>query len=50
MVLDRAVDTEGYPSYTLLELLQGLLRVGINPQEWDTMRDLIVGSADVLLG
>ena len=50
LVLDRASETDGHFNYTLFELLHGVLRVGINPQEWDTMRDVIVGSADVLMG
>ena len=50
LVLDRAAETEGYSHYTLFELLQGVLRVGINPREWDTMREIILGSSDVLMG
>ena len=49
MVLDRAAETEGYSRYSLFELLDGVLRAGINPREWNTIRTDIVGS-DVLMG
>ena len=50
LVLDRAVETEGSSNYTLIGLLQGVLRGGINPRAWDTMRKVISGSSDVLMG
>ena len=49
MVLDRAGGTEGSAEYTMFELLQTVLRLGVNPHKWDSARTFLrTGQFDVI--
>ena len=45
MVLDRA-EQAGGDQYTLLDLLREVLQRGINPREWDSLREAIVATTN----
>jgi hypothetical protein len=47
LVLDRAAGTVGSADYTLFELVETVLRVGVNPGEWDRLRGVL---ADTVCG